>query len=216
MIRDVPIRTDLVEAITMLQEQLTKKQQVIFDFIRSRIEQEGYGPTIREIADEMGFSSPNGVICHLTALEKKGLIHRSSHKSRSIVLTEEVHEEIRGLPLAGRVAAGGLMEAFEQDERVDLGELWTRKGTYVLEVSGDSMIDAHIQDGDYVVVQNKRTATKGDIAVVRNSEGEATLKYWYPEKNRIRLQPANKRLKPIYTRDVKVVGVVVGVVRPTV
>ena len=118
----------------MLQEQLTKKQQVIFDFIRSRIEQEGYGPTIREIADEMGFSSPNGVICHLTALEKKGLIHRSSHKSRSIVLTEEVHEEIRGLPLAGRVAAGGLMEAFEQHERVDLGELWTRKGTYVLEV----------------------------------------------------------------------------------
>ena len=216
MIRDVPIRTDLVEAITMLQEQLTKKQQVIFDFIRSRIEQEGYGPTIREIADEMGFSSPNGVICHLTALEKKGLIHRSSHKSRSIVLTEEVHEEIRGLPLAGRVAAGGLMEAFEQDERVDLGELWTRKGTYVLEVSGDSMIDAHIQDGDYVVVQNKRTASKGDITVVRNSEGEATLKYWYPEKNRIRLQPANKRLKPIYTRDAKVIGVVVGVVRPTV
>ena len=200
----------------MLQEQLTKKQQVIFDFIRSRIEQEGYGPTIREIADEMGFSSPNGVICHLTALEKKGLIHRSSHKSRSIVLTEEVHEEIRGLPLAGRVAAGGLMEAFEQHERVDLGELWTRKGTYVLEVSGDSMIDAHIQDGDYVVVQNKRTASKGDITVVRNSEGEATLKYWYPEKNRIRLQPANKRLKPIYTRDAKVIGVVVGVVRPTV
>ncbi|MDG2185141.1 MAG: transcriptional repressor LexA [Mariniblastus sp.] len=216
MIRDVPTKTDLVEAVTMLQEQLTKKQQVIFDFIRSRIEQEGYGPTIREIADEMGFSSPNGVICHLTALEKKGLIHRSSHKSRSIVLTEEVHEEIRGLPLAGRVAAGGLMEAFEQHERVDLGELWTRKGTYVLEVSGDSMIDAHIQDGDYVVVQNKRTASKGDITVVRNSEGEATLKYWYPEKNRIRLQPANKRLKPIYTRDVKVVGVVVGVVRPTV
>ena len=106
----------------MLQEQLTKKQQVIFDFIRSRIEQEGYGPTIREIADEMGFSSPNGVICHLTALEKKGLIHRSSHKSRSIVLTEEVHEEIRGLPLAGRVAAGGLMEAVEQNERIDLGE----------------------------------------------------------------------------------------------
>ena len=108
------------------------------------------------------------------------------------------------------------MEAVEQDERVDLGDLWTRKGTYLLEVSGDSMIDAHIQDGDYVVVQNKRTASKGDIAVVRNSEGEATLKYWYPEKNRIRLQPANKRLKPIYTRDAKVIGVVVGVVRPTI
>lgn len=200
----------------MLQEQLTKKQQVVFDFIRSRIADEGYGPTIREIADEMGFSSPNGVICHLTALEKKGLIHRSSHKSRSIVLTEEVHEEIKGLPMRGRVSAGGLMEAVEQNERVDLGELWTRKGTYVLEVSGDSMIDAHIQDGDYVVVQNRRTADDGDMAVVRNSEGEATLKYWYPEKNRIRLQPANKRLKPIYSTDARVIGVVVGVVRPTV
>lgn len=200
----------------MLQERLTKKQQVVFDFIRSRIEEEGYGPTIREIADEMGFSSPNGVICHLTALEKKGLIHRSSHKSRSIVLSEQVHEEIKGLPLAGRVAAGGLMEAVEQQERIDLGDLWTHKGTYVLEVSGDSMIDAHIQDGDFVVVQNRRTASKGDIAVVRNSEGEATLKYWYPEKNRIRLQPANKRLKPIYTRDAKVIGVVVGVVRPSI
>lgn len=200
----------------MLQERLTKKQQVVFDFIRSRIEEEGYGPTIREIADEMGFSSPNGVICHLTALEKKGLIHRSSHKSRSIVLSEQVNDEIKGLPLAGRVAAGGLMEAVEQQERIDLGDLWTRKGTYVLEVSGDSMIDAHIQDGDFVVVQNRRTASKGDIAVVRNSEGEATLKYWYPEKNRIRLQPANKRLKPIFTRDAKVIGVVVGVVRPSI
>lgn len=200
----------------MLQEQLTKKQQVVFDFIRSRIEQDGYGPTIREIASEMGFSSPNGVICHLTALEKKGLIHRSSHKSRSIVLTEQVHEEISGLPLAGRVAAGGMMEAIEQQERVDLGELWSDQGTFLLEVSGDSMIDAHIQEGDYVVVQKRRTASKGDIAVVRNSEGEATLKYWYPEKNRIRLQPANASMKPKYTRDAKVVGVVVGVVRPTV
>ncbi len=200
----------------MLQEQLTKKQQVVFDFIRSRIEQDGYGPTIREIASEMGFSSPNGVICHLTALEKKGLIHRSSHKSRSIVLTEQVHEEISGLPLAGRVAAGGMMEAIEQQERVDLGELWSDQGTFLLEVSGDSMIDAHIQEGDYVVVQKRRTASKGDIAVVRNSEGEATLKYWYPEKNRIRLQPANASMKPKYTRDAKVVGVVVCVVRPTV
>lgn len=206
----------VLEIPIMLQEQLTKKQQVVFDFIRSRIEQDGYGPTIREIASEMGFSSPNGVVCHLTALEKKGLIHRSSHKSRSIVLTEQVHEEISGLPLAGRVAAGGMMEAIEQQERVDLGELWSDQGTFLLEVSGDSMIDAHIQEGDYVVVQKRRTASKGDIAVVRNSEGEATLKYWYPEKNRIRLQPANASMKPKYTRDAKVVGVVVGVVRPTV
>jgi repressor LexA len=197
----------------MLQEKLTDRQQTIFDFIRGLIEDRGYGPTIREIADEMGFASPNGVMCHLKALEKKGLINRTSNQSRSIVLTDEAHEEIRGLPLAGRVQAGALMEAVEQTDRIDLGEMWTRKGTYVLEVTGDSMIDAQIADGDYVIVEKRYTAAKGDIVVARTSEGDATLKYWFPEKNRIRLQPANKKMKPIYSRDAKVIGIVVGVVR---
>ena len=197
----------------MLQEKLTDRQQTIFDFIRGLIEDRGYGPTIREIADEMGFASPNGVMCHLRALQKKGLINRTSNQSRSIVLTDEAHEEIRGLPLAGRVQAGALMEAVEQTDRIDLGEMWTRKGTYVLEVTGDSMIDAQIADGDYVIVEKRYTAAKGDIVVARTSEGDATLKYWFPEKNRIRLQPANKKMKPIYSRDAKVIGIVVGVVR---
>ena len=105
------------------------------------------------------------------------------------------------------------MEAVEQTERIDFDDLLKRKRAYVLEVTGNSMIDAHIDDGDYVVVQPRRTASKGDIAVVRTSDGEATLKYWYPEKNRVRLQPANKRMKPIYTQDAKVIGVVIGVVR---
>ncbi len=197
----------------MLQEKLTKRQQIIFDFIRTTIEDRGYGPTIREIADEMGFASPNGVICHLTALTKKGLINRTSNRSRSIVLTDEAADEINGIPLAGKVAAGALMEAIEQTERINLGEFWKRKGTYALEVTGDSMIDAQIADGDYVIVEKRYTASKGDIVVARTSDGEATLKYWFPEKNRVRLQPANKRMKPIYSRDAKVIGVVVGVVR---
>lgn len=197
----------------MLQEALTKRQQVIFDFIRGQIEDFGTAPTIREIAEEMGFRSPNGVMCHLNALEKKGLIHRPSSKSRSILLTEEVSDEIRGLPLSGVVQAGALLEAVEQHERVDFGSFWTHKGNYVLRVEGDSMQDANIVDGDYVVVKSRRTADRGDIVVARTSDGEATLKYWYPEKNRVRLQPANKSMKPIYSRDAKVVGVVVGVVR---
>ena len=102
----------------MLQEKLTKRQQTIFDFIRNTIENSGYGPTIREIADEMGYRSPNGVMCHLRALQKKGLIDRTNNKSRSIVLTEEAAEEVNGIPLAGRVAAGALMEAIEQHERI--------------------------------------------------------------------------------------------------
>ena len=161
----------------------------------------------------MGFRSPNGVICHLTALQKKGLINRTNNQSRSIVLTDEVNEELKGLPLAGRVAAGSLMEAVEQTERIDVGTMWPKKGTYVLEVEGDSMIDAQIAPGDYVIVKRRQTANKGDIVVARTSEGDATLKYWFPEKNRVRLQPANKTMKPIYSRDVKVIGVVIGVVR---
>lgn len=197
----------------MLQETLTKRQQRIFDFIRNKIEDSGYGPTIREIADEMKYRSPNGVICHLTALQKKGLITRTSHKSRSIVLTDEVNEELNGFPMVGRVAAGALMEAYEQEERMDVAKLWPQKGTFVLEVDGDSMIDAQIASGDYVIVKKRHTASKGDIVVARTPDGEATLKYWFPEKNRVRLQPANKKMKPIYSKTAKVIGVVTGVVR---
>ncbi len=197
----------------MLEQTLTDRQRTIFHYIRDQIQENGYGPTIRDIQNEMGFKSPNGVVGHLRALENKGLITRQSNKSRSIVLTDEVHEETKGLPLAGRVAAGSLMEAVEQHERIDVGDMWNHKSNYLLEVEGDSMIDAQIASGDYVVVRKRHTASKGDIVVARTSDGEATLKYWFPEKNRVRLQPANKRLKPIYSRDAKVIGVVVGVVR---
>ncbi|MCL4157017.1 UNVERIFIED_CONTAM: hypothetical protein GTU68_062568 [Idotea baltica] len=105
------------------------------------------------------------------------------------------------------------MEAVEQTERIDVGKLWPQKNTFVLEVEGDSMIDAQIASGDYVIVKKRSTASKGDIVVARTSDGEATLKYWFPEKNRVRLQPANKRMKPIYSKDAKVIGVVQGVVR---
>lgn len=197
----------------MLQETLTDQQKKIFQLILSHIEQFGNPPTIREIAEQMKFKSPNGVVGHLKALERKGLITRSSNKSRAIQLTDEVNEEIKGLPLAGRVSAGMLEEAIEQTERIDFGEFWNTSGSYVLEVDGDSMIEAHIAPGDYLVVKRRRTASAGDIVIARTSEGDATVKYWFPEKNRIRLQPANKRLKPIYTKDAKVIGVVTGVVR---
>jgi len=197
----------------VLQETLTDQQKKIFQLILSHIEQFGNPPTIREIAEQMRFKSPNGVVGHLKALERKGLITRSSNKSRSIQLTEEVNEEIKGLPLVGRVSAGMLEEAIEQTERIDFGDFWNSSGSYVLEVDGDSMIEAHIAPGDYLVVKRRRTASAGDIVIARTSEGDATVKYWFPEKNRIRLQPANKRLKPIYTKDAKVIGVVTGVVR---
>ncbi len=195
-------------------DQLTRRQRDVFEFIRDKIENRGYGPTVREIGDQFGISSPNGVMCHLKALEKKGLITREANMSRAIQLTEE-SREAPGLPLVGQIAAGVMHEAIEQSERIDFGEMFNsrRKGTFVLEVRGDSMIEAQIADGDYVVVRRQRTAHPGQMVVAQTEDGEATLKYWFPEKNRIRLQPANSTMEPIYCRDAQVQGVVVGVVR---
>ena len=192
---------------------LTKRQKSVFEFIRDKIRNRGYGPTVREIGDEFEISSPNGVMCHLRALEKKGLITREPNMSRAIQLTTAVEEEHAGLPLVGEVAAGVMHEAIEQHERVDFGDMFARKNQFVLKVRGDSMIDAQIADGDYVVIKKQRNATKGQMVVAETEEGEATLKYWFPEKNRIRLQPANETMSPIYVKDARVLGVVVGVVR---
>jgi len=195
-------------------DQLTERQREVYDFIRDKIKNRGYGPTVREIGDEFQISSPNGVMCHLKALEKKGLITREPNMSRAIQLTTEPIEE-RGLPLAGRIAAGVLHEAIEQDERFDFDALFSpkNKNLFALKVAGDSMIEAQIADGDYVVVRKQRTARDGQIAVVQTDEGEATLKRFYLEKNRIRLEPANSLMKPIYVKHAKILGVVAGVVR---
>ena len=196
-----------------MESELTPRQNSIFKFIRAHIGKFGYGPTVREIADEFDIASPNGAVCHLDALVAKGFIVQRSRKSRSIELSPEFQEEIRGLPLAGEVAAGAMHEAIEQNERIDFARMLEKRGAYALKVRGESMIEAQICDGDYVIVHPKRTASSGDIVVVRTSDGEATLKYWFPEKNRVRLQPANRKMKPIYRRDVRVLGVVKGVVR---
>ena len=136
-------------------DQLTKRQRAVYEFIRDKIQNRGYGPTVREIGERFKISSPNGVMCHLKALEKKGLITREPNMSRAIRLAA-CDEDPTGLPLAGRVAAGVLHEAVEQDERIDFGEMFARKNQFVLEVSGDSMIEAQIADGDYVVVKKTK------------------------------------------------------------
>ena len=118
-----------------------------------------------------------------------------------------------GLQLAGTVAAGATNLAFEQSERIDFGDLFASRDHFVLEVNGDSMIEAQIASGDYVVVRKQQTAQAGQMVVAQTEDGEATLKYWFPESNRIRLQPANASMDPIYVENASVVGVVVGVVR---
>jgi repressor LexA len=195
-------------------DKLTERQQEVYEFIRDKIRGRGYGPTVREIATQFDIQSPNGVVCHLKALEKKGLISREPNMSRAIQLTAEPIEE-RGLPLAGTIAAGVLHEAIEQTERVDFQAMFdpNAKNLFALKVKGESMIEDQIADGDFVVIQKQRTARKGQIVVALTDEGEATLKRWFPEKNRIRLEPANSTMKPIFVKDARVLGVVVGVVR---
>ena len=191
---------------------MTKRQRMVYEFIRDKIRNRGYGPTVREIGEQFGIASPNGVMCHLKALEKKGLITREPNMSRAIQLAVEPIEE-RGLPLRGRVAAGVLHEAVEQNERVDFDAMFNKKSYFVLQVNGDSMIDAQIMDGDYVIIKRAREAQKGQIVVAQTNDGEATLKRWYPEANRIRLEPANRSMQSIYVKDAKVLGVLIGVVR---
>jgi repressor LexA len=197
----------------MLLDQLTHRQKEVFEFIRDKIDNRGYGPTVREIGEHFEIASPNGVMCHLKALEKKGLITREPNMSRAIQLTEEAQAD-RGFPLVGQIAAGSLTEAIEQAERFEFEDWFPPKKNYfALRVRGDSMIEAQIADGDVVICKKTKTAHKGDIVVAMTDEGEATLKYWFPEANRIRLQPANSSMKPIYARNVQVLGIVTGVVR---
>lgn len=192
---------------------LTPRQREVLDFIREKIDTRGYGPTVREIGEEFKIASPNGVMCHLKALERKGLISREPNRSRAIQLAPEAMTET-GMPLVGSIAAGNLTEAIEEGERFEFEDWFpTRKNQFALRVKGESMIEAQIADGDLVICKKTKTAQKGDIVVALTDEGDATLKYWYPETNRIRLQPANSSMKPIYCRDVQVLGVVTGVVR---
>lgn len=193
-------------------ETLTKRQKDVYGFIREKIVHRGYGPTVREIGEEFSIRSPNGVMCHLKALEKKGLITRSPNKSRAIELTEGLGNA-RGLPYVGDIAAGTTTLAFEQSERIDFSDMFARDDVFVLRVSGDSMIEAQIADGDYVVIKQQPTAMVGDIVVARTPDGETTLKYWYPENGQIRLQPANSTMDPIYVAEADVLGVFVGLVR---
>ena len=200
-----------------LTDQLTSRQLTVFEFIRDRILTRGYGPTVREIGEHFQISSPNGVMCHLRALEKKGLLHRVRKQDRAIAraieLAPEITAESKGLPLAGTVAAGMTTLAWEQSERVDFSEMFSKKNLFVLKVTGESMIEAHVSDGDYVVCKKQKTAQPGQMVVAQTPDGEATLKFWHPEAHRVRLQPANSSMAPIYVKEASVVGVVVGVVR---
>ncbi|QDU62324.1 LexA repressor [Planctomycetes bacterium Pan216] len=191
---------------------LTQRQQEVYDLIAEKIRSRGYGPTVREIATVFSIKSPNGVMCHLQALEKKGLIKREPNMSRAISLVED-EAMAPGIPLAGVIAAGSPIETYEQTERIDFGDLFSSESHYALQVRGQSMIEDHIDEGDYVIVHKQETARNGQIVVALVDGEETTLKRFYKEQGRFRLEPANSEMESIYADQVDILGIVVGVIR---
>jgi repressor LexA len=194
--------------------QLTERQKQIYEFIRSKIETRGYGPTVREIGLAFEIQSPNGVMCHLNALVKKGLIIREGRRARAIQLADHRPPSVE-LPLLGQVAAGSPSQAVAQEDRLNFGDLFAGRDLFALKVKGQSMIEDHIDDGDYVVIRKQETAENGE-RVVAMIDSEVTLKRFHREKGQIRLDPANGRMQPIYVdpaSDTQILGVLVGVLR---
>lgn len=193
---------------------LTDKQRAIYEFIRDKIENRGYGPSIREICTAFDIKSPNGVMCHLKALEKKGLISRAEGLARAIQLAD--HRPPRAaVPMFGLVAAGAAIEAVEQKgESVDFN-MFCGPNHFALKVRGQSMIEDHIDDGDIVVIRKQETAEVGE-RVVAMIDGEVTLKRFNRKKGNIVLEPANITMQPIIVapeQPIQILGVLVGVLR---
>jgi repressor LexA len=209
----------------MAERAVTEKQLRILDVIREFTAERGYPPSVREIGEQVGLSSSSTVQSHLKTLERRGLLWRDPTKPRALVTREHAgarpgpapaadRPEIAIIPVVGRVAAGVPITAAEnlEDAFVLPAHFVRHSGTFMLRVKGDSMIDAAILDGDLIVVNPKPDATNGEI-VVAMIDGEATVKRFYREPGRIRLQPENSTMAPIYAQDVTIVGRVEAVVR---
>lgn len=200
---------------------LTSKQQKILAFIQGYIQQNGYPPAIRDIGDHFGIVSPNGVMCHLKALQKKGYIQRDEKnehrggRARAITIPGVTGGGF-SLPLLGAVAAGKALETEQHTERLELKDLFGGDGLFVLKVKGTSMIESQIADGDYVIVRQQEQADNGE-KVVAMVDKAMTLKKFYRKRDQVRLEPCNSTMDPILVdpsrQNVQVLGVLVGVIR---
>ncbi len=212
-----------------------ERRRRILEYISRTVTERGYPPSVREIAEAVGLASTSAVHHHLVALERAGQLERGGRSSRALRLTPAgeamiaatppargrvmpfrmpVEQDVIRLPLVGEIAAGQPMEAYQDAEPMDVPRsLQARGDSYVLRVRGKSMVDALIDDGDFVIVQPQATARDGDIVVALLEDNGVTLKRFYREDDRIRLQPANAELEPIYATDLQIQGKVVGVIR---
>ena len=194
---------------------LTPRQREIYEFIRDQIETRGIPPTVRNIGDNFAIKSPNGVMCHLNALEKKQLITRDKRSARGIQLCERQRSHNAELPLYGKVAAGVPIVAVQSDDRFNFADMFCGLDHFVLQVCGQSMIEDHIDDGDFVVIRKQGNAENGE-RVVAMIDNEVTLKRFQFTNGKVTLHPCNGTMSPIHVSpesDTSVLGVLVGVLR---
>ncbi len=201
---------------------LSKRQQDILDYIKKEVKDKGYPPSVREIGEAVGLASSSTVHGHLSRLESKGLIRRDPTKPRAIEILEVdtaahiTRNNVINVPVIGKVTAGQPITAIENiEEYFPLPDKYISADDHVfmLEIMGDSMIEAGILDGDLVIVKQQQSANNGDIVVAMTEEDEATVKRFFKEKDHIRLQPENSMLEPIILRNVSILGKVIGVYR---
>jgi repressor LexA len=206
------------------------RKQRIIDYIAATLRTRGYPPSVREIAAAVNLASTSAVHHHLSALEREGFLERGATRSRALRLTpsaalhvglsselvpQAANADIHVLPVIGEIAAGGPIEAYQDaSETLTVPDILAPSGdAYVLRVRGDSMVDAHITDGDFVVIRPQHSARNGDIVVAQVEENAVTLKRFFQEKGRIRLQPANEAYPPMFYDDVRIQGKLIGVIR---
>jgi repressor LexA len=206
------------------------RKKKIIEFIAATLRARGYPPSVREIATAVGLASTSAVHHHLMSLEREGYLERGATQSRALRLTPtaalragltgELVPQLHGtethlLPIVGEIAAGGPIEAYQDaSETLSVPDVLAPSGdAYVLKVRGDSMVDAHITDGDFVVIRPQQTARNGDIVVAQVEENAVTLKQFFMEKGRVRLQPANEQYPPQFYEDVRIQGKLIGVIR---
>ena len=212
-----------MESDSMMKEknELTKKQTEVLNFIKKYIAEHGYPPAVREIGASLGLSSPATVQAHLNKLKEAGVIKNSSNKFRTIELLVEneyleQEDDVIKVPLLGKITAGNPIEAIERPNEyfnLPAAIVPSNETVFTLEVSGESMINKGIFDGDYVIVKRQNTARNGDIVVAMTEENEVTLKTFYKEDDHIRLQPENDNMKPFIFKNVTILGKAIGLYR---
>lgn len=190
---------------------LTQRQDEIFRFLKEKILNRGYGPTVREIGAEFGIRSPNGVMCHLKALEKKGLIAREAHMARAIQLANQPISR-SALPDIGRLDGANPIEALDRGNEADFAPLFENSDNFAVTASGDTLIDAHVADGDTVVLSRSKSARNGDIVLALIDDGSPVLRFYSKDGSRIKLQGSGKS-KPIQSDRVQIVGKAIAIIR---